>query len=105
VAILDHGRIVALDTPEALIHSLGVESRLVFTIPDGRDDLSLLDLPQVSRVETSGDRVMVYGNKKGLASAVINALEDAGIAFQDLRTEQPDLEDVFLTLTGREMRE
>ncbi|HEY70478.1 MAG TPA: ABC transporter ATP-binding protein [Anaerolineae bacterium] len=105
VAILDHGRIVALDTPEALIRSLGVESRLVFTLPNGSDDLSLQDLPQVSRVETSGDRVVVYGSKEGLASAVLNALEDAGIDFQDLRTEQPNLEDVFLALTGREMRE
>ncbi len=105
VAILDHGRIVALDTPEALIRSLGVESRLVFTLPDGSNGLSLEDLPQVSRVETSGDRVVVYGNKQGLASVVINALEDAGINFQDLRTEQPNLEDVFLALTGREMRE
>jgi ABC-2 type transport system ATP-binding protein len=105
VAILDHGRIVALDTPEALIRSLGVESRLVLTLPNGADDLPLQDLPQVSRVETSGDRVVVYGSKEGLASVVLNALEDAGIDFQDLRTEQPNLEDVFLALTGREIRE
>ncbi|MGD8815202.1 MAG: ABC transporter ATP-binding protein [Anaerolineales bacterium] len=105
VAILDHGRIVALDTPEALIQSLGVESRLVLTIPDGNGDLPLQELPQVSRVERSGDRVVIYGSKEGLASAVINALEDAGIDFRDLRTEQPNLEDVFLALTGREIRE
>jgi ABC-2 type transport system ATP-binding protein len=105
VAILDHGRIVALDTPEALIQSLGVESRLVLTIPDDNGDLPLQELTQVSRVERSGDRVVIYGSKEGLASAVINALEDAGIGFRDLRTEQPNLEDVFLALTGREIRE
>ena len=105
VAILDHGSIVALDTPEALIRSLDAESRLVLTLLDEIDYLLLQELPQVSRVEKSGDRLVVYGSKQGLASTVINALEDAGIAFQDLRTEQPNLEDVFLALTSREIRE
>ena len=104
VAILDHGRIVALDTPEALIRSLNIDKRLVMTVPEG-DLPKLSELPQVSRVERSGDRLVVYGAKDGLASAVINALEDSGVAFEDLRTEQPNLEDVFLALTGREMRE
>ena len=105
VAILDHGRIVALDTPEALIRSLNIEKRLVMTLPEGSDHSKLINLPQVSRVERSGDRIVVYGVKNGLASAVIGSLESSGIAFEDLRTEQPNLEDVFLAITGREMRE
>jgi ABC-2 type transport system ATP-binding protein len=105
VAILDHGRIVALDTPEALIRSLNIDKRLVMTLPEGSDHSKLSDLPQVSRVERSGDRLVVYGAKNGLASAVIGSLESSGIVFEDLRTEQPNLEDVFLAITGREMRE
>jgi ABC-2 type transport system ATP-binding protein len=105
VAILDQGSIVALDTPEALIQSLDAERRIVVSVPDGLEELSLTDLPQVSRVERTGDRFVIYGTKQGLASAVINALEDADIAFEDLRTEQATLEDVFLALTGREIRE
>jgi ABC-2 type transport system ATP-binding protein len=105
VAILDHGRIVALDTPEALIRSLNIDKRLVMTIPESDELPKLSDLPQVSRIERSGDRLVVYGAKDGLASAVINALEDSGIPIEDLRTEQPNMEDVFLALTGREMRE
>ena len=46
VLIIDHGRIVALDTPEALIRSLGVERRLVFKLPDGQAAPSLADLPR-----------------------------------------------------------
>ena len=105
VAIIDHGKIVALDTPEELIRSLGVEKRIIFILPDGPGDLPLNDLPQVDRIERSGERVVVYGHGERFASTVVTALEHAGIGFQDLRTEQPTLEDVFLALTGREMRE
>ena len=105
VLIIDRGQIVALDTPEALIRSLGAENRLVFTLPENQTAPSLLDLPQVQRVEQSGERMIVYGHGERFASSVVDALEDAGVQFLDLRTEQPNLEDVFLTLTGREMRE
>jgi len=105
VLIIDHGRIVALDTPEALIRSLGIEKRLVFTLPPGQPAPSLASLPQVSRVEQAGERLTVYGHGERFVGAVVYALEDAGVPFLDLRTEQPNLEDVFLALTGREMRE
>jgi ABC-2 type transport system ATP-binding protein len=105
VLIIDHGRIVALDTPEALIRSLGVEKRLIFTLPPGQAVPPLTSLPQVRRVEQSGERVVVSGRGERFVSSVVYALEDAGVPFLDLRTEQPNLEDVFLALTGREMRE
>ena len=111
VAIIDHGRIVALDTPEALIRSLGVEKRLVFTLPETLPGQqapqipSLANLAQVSRVERSNGNMVVYGHGDRFVSSVVSALEDGGLPFLDLRTEQPNLEDVFLALTGREMRE
>jgi len=105
VLIMDHGKIVALDTPEALIRSLGADKRLVFTLPQGHSAPPLGDLPQVRRVEQTGERVTVYGQGERFASAVVHALEEAGAEFQGLRTEQPNLEDVFIALTGREIRE
>jgi len=105
VLILDHGCLVALDTPAALVSSLGVEKRLVFTLPEDQELPSLEGLPTVSRVERSGPRVVVYGQGARFASSVVLALEDAGVDLLDLRTEQATLEDVFLQLTGREMRE
>jgi hypothetical protein len=59
----------------------------------------------VHRAETSGERVIVEGAGERFVSAVVLALEARRIPFRDLRTEQPTLEDVFLRLTGREMRE
>jgi ABC-2 type transport system ATP-binding protein len=105
VLIIDHGQIVALDTPEAMIRSLGAENRLVFTLPENQAAPALTNLPQVRHVEQIGERVVVYGHGERFASSVVYALEDAKVDFLDLRTEQPNLEDVFLSLTGREIRE
>ncbi len=105
VLIMDGGRIVALDTPEALIRTLGVEKRLAFTIPGNQTAPSLTDLPQVQRVEKSGERMIVYGHGERFVGSVIDVMEAAEVQYQDLRTEQPDLEDVFIALTGRDMRE
>jgi ABC-2 type transport system ATP-binding protein len=107
VAILDHGRIVALGTPAALIHGLGTEERVIFsldiTLPSGFEKALT-----GAAVEVQGERVIVRGKdgrKVPLVSEVVSLLTGQGIPFRDLRTEQPTLEDVFLSLTGREMRE
>lgn len=105
VMIVDRGRVVALDTPEALVRSLGVDQRIAFGVPGDQGLTCLTGVAAVSRVEHSSGRVVVYGHGRHFASSVVAALEDAGVSLVDLRTEQPDLEDVFLSLTGREMRE
>ena len=108
VAILDHGRIVALDTPAALIRGLGVEERVVFSVDGGLPMGFEKPLLGAARVEVQGERVIVNGKngrKVPLVSEVVSQLTKLGIPFRDLRTEQPTLEDVFLKLTGREIRE
>ena len=105
VAIMDGGSIVALDTPANLIDSLGAEDRVSFAVDRQYDIRSLRALPGVTRVERAGDRAIVYGQGDGLVTRVVRALELAGSGFRDLRTEQPTLEDVFLALTGRELRD
>ena len=105
VAIIDRGRIVALDTPENLIRMLSAEHRVVFTVDGSFKSQRLSKLTGVTRVETIGDRVIVYGRGDGLVGEVVNALTTSGTRFRDLRTEQPNLEDVFLALTGRAMRD
>jgi ABC-2 type transport system ATP-binding protein len=108
VAILDHGRIVALDTPENLIRNLGVEERIVFDLdgilPAGFEKA----LSGTIRLEVQGERVVIHGEngrKVPLVTEVVGLLAEQGVPFKDLRTEQPSLEDVFLSLTGRDMRE
>jgi ABC-2 type transport system ATP-binding protein len=108
VAILDHGRIVALDTPAALIRGLGAEERVVFAVERSLPGGFEKALSGETRVEVEGERVTVHarnGRKVPLVSEVVNLLSGQGVQFRDLHTEQPTLEDVFLSLTGREMRE
>jgi ABC-2 type transport system ATP-binding protein len=105
VAIMDSGRIVALDTPENLVRSLGAESRLVMSVNGDLNPALISALPGVSRLERSVERVIVYCHGEGVLGRVIGALEEGGVRPRDLRTEQPTLDDVFLALTGREMRE
>jgi ABC-2 type transport system ATP-binding protein len=108
VAILDHGRIVALDTPAALIRCLGVEERVIFNAEGLLPASFEKAFSGETHVEIQGKRVTISarnGRKVPLVGEVVNLLAGQGVQFQELRTEQPNLEDVFLSLTGREMRE
>ena len=105
VAIVDHGRIVAIDSPENLIQSLGAENRIIFNVENAteRPTEKLKGIAGVTKIEQIGDRVVVYGTGSELAGRVVTALTSKGNRFSNLRTEHPNLEDVFLTRTGREM--
>ena len=105
VVIIDRGKIVALDTPAALIRSLGAEKRVAFTLSGSLDLQPFRGVPGVTKVERFGERVVIYGEGEKLLSGVVTILEQANVPFRDLHTEQPTLEDVFLALTGREMRD
>lgn len=108
IAILDHGRIVALDTPAALVHGLDAEERVVFSLDGGLSPALEEALSRAGRLEVQGERVTVHSRdarKVSLVGEVVSLLTEQGAPFRDLRTEQPNLEDVFLSLTGREMRE
>ncbi len=107
IAILDHGKIVALDTPASLIQGLGAEERVVFNVdrplPAGFEK----DFSSPVRLDVQGEQVVIHsknGRDVPLVSEVVTLLSEKHIQFRDLRTEQPNLEDVFLSLTGREMR-
>jgi ABC-2 type transport system ATP-binding protein len=108
VAILDHGKIVALDTPAALIRGLAAEERVIFSLDGGPSPALQTALARVGRLEVQGERVIVHGKhdrEVPLVSEVVGLLTAQRVPFRDLRTEQPTLEDVFLSLTGRQMRE
>ncbi len=105
VAIVDHGRLVALDSPENLIRKHGGDRRLVFRC-DGRIALEhLRQLPGVSRVAQENSDYTVQSSDDDLVFQVTSLLHAQGCRLRDLRTEQATLEDVFLNLTGRKMRE
>jgi ABC-2 type transport system ATP-binding protein len=103
VAIVDKGKIVALDTPQGLVASHAMAVRVIFSTD--KTGLAWLNkISGVKKVTRHGIRVEVEGNGPLLA-LVAAALVEHGIVPLDLRIEQPSLEDVFLKLTGHSAAE
>ena len=103
VAVIDHGRVIALDTPDGLIASLNRETKVLFSVPNGFQAARLENVSGVSAVNQYGRQITVSGNGPLLAN-VAAALAQHNIAPADLRVQQANLEDVFLALTGRTIR-
>jgi ABC-2 type transport system ATP-binding protein len=107
VAILDNGRIVAMDTPAELIQSQGSGESLSFVVDKTLPAEFISAINQIGRMKVEGDRVIIFGesNHTKLISDVVLLLAHLGIPFRNLRTQQSTLEDVFLKLTGHEMKD
>jgi ABC-2 type transport system ATP-binding protein len=100
VAMIDSGRVVALDTPAALAERVEGEQRIQFRPSAPFADELLTSLPDVSSVTRRGDLVVVTGSSNALG-AVATALASNKIVPEQLRVEQSNLEDAFLKLTGK----
>ena len=105
VAIIDHGRVLALDTPDGLVGSFDREARVLFEVTSDADWSALQAVAPVTAVVQHGDRVTVTGSSDGLLVAVVTWLESQRIPFRNLSSQQASLEDVFLRLTGRRIRD
>lgn len=104
VAIVDGGKIVALDSPEALIRGLDAETNVRFGGLNGLDPASLRGVPGVSRTEREGEEIVVYGSGPLLARAVVE-LDRRGVTPTDVSIGHPTLEDVFIDRTGKKVRD
>jgi ABC-2 type transport system ATP-binding protein len=109
VAIMDHGRILALDTPAGLKRSVGVDT--IVTVKASGDVAKLTELLErelggvtKTRVIEGGLELHVRGVDRLLARAVA-AAEEGGFAVEDLSLAEPTLETVFINLTGKELRD
>jgi ABC-2 type transport system ATP-binding protein len=100
IAIVDQGRLVALDTPAAIIARVSDEQRLRFRPSAPFDDALLTGLPEVRLVARSGPVVTVTGTGN-VVGAVAAELARHHIVAVDLRIEQAGLDEAFVALTGR----
>jgi ABC-2 type transport system ATP-binding protein len=100
VALIDAGRVVALDTPSALAENAQADRRIRFHPSVLIDDSLLTSLPDVTSVSHSGEVVVVTGNSNAL-SAVMSVLARHQVVAEQLRVEQGSLEDAFLKLTSQ----
>jgi ABC-2 type transport system ATP-binding protein len=98
VIVIDHGRVIAADTPEGLAASVQADQRMSF-LPSAPFDLAILQtLPDVHSAAAADERVVVTGTDN-VASAVIIELHARGISVGKLRVDQPSLDDAFVALT------
>ena len=104
VALIDAGRVAALDSPAGLAAraSGGTSVRFVPSAPF--DDRLLSKLPEVRAVTRSGSHVIVTGTGE-LVNVVILALAAAGVTARDVQLDSSTLEDAFVKLTGRHLHE
>ncbi len=109
VAIIDHGRLVALDTPRNLIYSLGGGVIQIGISPDKRAsaEAELLSLDRITSAKPGPDGTLdlqTTGAQHALVD-VLNALNAHDIPVDSLRILEPNLESVFLRFTGRTLRD
>ena len=105
VTVIDAGRLIALDTVPGLIASVtkGTKVQLRTSRQLGSGILDKID--GISDVTIAGTSVTMLWSGTGIPHAVIAAIEAAGLTVANIRTSSPGLEDVFLALTGRDMRQ
>ena len=107
VAIVDHGRVIAQGTPRELIASLGAEHVLEFAVADGE----LVDSAAIAGViggepgRQDGVWRLQVSELHEAMPALLGELRRQGVRLSELRTHSATLEDVFVTLTGRQLRD
>ena len=106
VAIMDHGRILALDRPASLVASLGAEQIVEFRARPELPREALAGLPGVSGVVRAEGAWKLSVRRIGEAlPALLAEIERRGVALESLATHQATLEDVFVSMTGRALRD
>ncbi|WP_089909531.1 ABC transporter ATP-binding protein [Lentzea albida] len=111
VGIVDHGKLLTLDTPDELTRNLpGSNTVSVSVSPNGHDSAKitqvLSEVDGAQRVEEVGNMFRVYTDADTAITlpAVLNVLRDLDVTVSDVAIGKPSLEDVFIHLTGRELR-
>jgi ABC-2 type transport system ATP-binding protein len=106
---MDHGHILALDTPQRLKEQIGAERILTLTLTQperGAVQQAVRELPGVASVDGEGRTLHIYARTgAGVIGQVVNAVAECGAELTDLAVIEPSLEAVYLKLTGREYRE
>ncbi|HJP95226.1 MAG TPA: ABC transporter ATP-binding protein [Pyrinomonadaceae bacterium] len=106
VAIMDHGKIIALGTPAELIESLGADQVIEFSAASALADDALTNLPAVKHLHKRGEIYALTVSEIGVAlPALLAEIKRQQSEVVTLTTHQATLEDVFVSLTGRMLRD
>ena len=104
VAVMDQGHIVALDTPDRLVAEHGPGTTIEFSTPDANTS-ALRALTGVDTVDVTGNAVrLITRNPEVVLAQLLHPEADPATSLTNLRVERGTLEDVFIALTGRDLR-
>ncbi|MBN1138952.1 MAG: AAA family ATPase, partial [Anaerolineae bacterium] len=106
VAIVDHGQIIALDTPRRLMAAAELEHRISFVVKGPLDLATLQAMPGVTQALNGGDGeyTLLARHVQPAVKSLMDLTEANGFTLRGLTVEGATLEDVFLHLTGRRIR-
>jgi ABC-2 type transport system ATP-binding protein len=109
LAIIDHGKLLALDTPDKLKRSVGIDAMITVSATGDLDRLATVlreSLTTATKVESVEGVVRVWvQHLQGVLPAIVDAAEKGGFTVTDLSSTEPTLETVFISLTGKDLRE
>jgi len=105
VAIIEHGRIIDIDQPQRLVDKYCPERSVILTTVDAHAPACLARVQGAASVTNTDSRYTIRGVGDRLITDVIRCLSENHITVTDFRTETPNLEDVFLKLTGHSIRD
>ncbi|HEX6576438.1 MAG TPA: ABC transporter ATP-binding protein [Gemmatimonadaceae bacterium] len=105
VAIIERGRIIDMDTPESLVKRHCPERAVVLATDDPTAATRFNAIPTVDEVIEKDGRITVRGTGDDLVTEVIRCISESGMRVTDFRTVMPNLEDVFLRVTGHSIRD
>lgn len=105
VAIIEHGRIVDLDSPEGLVKRHCPERTVVLSTNDARAAERFRAIPRIEGITCCGSQITIRGSGDDLVTEVIHCLSENRTRVTNFRTVLPNLEDVFLKLTGHSIRD
>jgi ABC-2 type transport system ATP-binding protein len=105
VAIVEHGRIIDIGAPDALVERHCPERSVVLSTDDPTAKDTLRAVPRFEVIASKDSRLTIRGSGENFVSEVIHCLSENRIKVTDFRTVHPNLEDVFLRLTGHSIRD
>lgn len=106
IAVMDRGRIIALDTPAALIAALGAEQIVELEVEGELDEEALANVEGIDRHQKKGaTHVLTVGALAKSLPALVREVERQGRPLVRVTSHEPTLEDVFVSLTGRALRD
>jgi ABC-2 type transport system ATP-binding protein len=105
VAVMDHGRVMALDTPRTLVDGLGAEARVTFTLSEllPLDDLCALEGATTCDAEEDGHYVLQAASAQHAVVSLLALAAERDLRIANLDVQGANLEDVFLAMTGHKL--